>query len=145
MGGCSSHYHRDSYNHSLSTKRGSGANRRLRIARLRPASGHLVALEVVRPIVSEHCDGRKLVLFDVPQCRAQLPAKQGYVLIGALRPSSSLLHYTTNTYLHDEMRRLHLRTGRQMVQQKVIRLRQPQVHAAQRIIVERPDAHHAQL
>lgn len=32
-----------------------------------------------------------------------------------------------------------------MLEQKLVGLRQPQIDAAQRIVVERPDAHHAQL
>lgn len=55
------------------------------------------------------------------------------------------LRVCTKTNLHNEMRRLHLGTGRQMVEQELVALRQPQIDAAQRVIVERADAHQAQL
>lgn len=46
-------------------------------------------------------------------------------------------------YIVHEVRRFHGGRGAQMLQDEVIGLLQPKVHAAQRIVVERTDTKHA--
>lgn len=53
--------------------------------------------------------------------------------------------YYNHYYLHNKVWRFNFGRSREVLQNKVVRLLQPQVYATQRLVVEGPDSQEAQI
>jgi hypothetical protein len=92
----------------------------------------LISPEIVGAVVSEHRHSGELVILDVLQRGPNL------------RKNRHTRRRRLYTHLHHKMRRLHVGGRRQVLQDEIVALLQPQVHPSQGFVVERADPQQAQ-